>query len=446
MADNSARTPGAGESIRTVDKGGNKATVVIVDSGGSGAEDIGAGVIIRDGGNSITVDNGGTFAVQADTELPAASALNADNVAAPTAPAVGAFAHVYDGANWDRQRGDSTDGTLVNLGANNDVTVTSGNITADTELPAAAAMSDTISRTLSTPQVGSLLMVDNGANYVRAPGDLTNGLDVDITRLPASTNTLEVVGDVAQDVGVAGNPLLMGGRASTAAPTDMSTDGDSVYVWLDRKGAVVNTGYAAEDAPLAGNPVRVGWRASNAVPSAMSGDGDIVTPWADRSGSPIVQGGTRWGSTTAITFNASLQSLANSTTVGQVSTEVDLTATYYSDVLVFPYVTMTTAGSPTGVVTIYILASLDGTNYSGDTNYSGTNGGYTLGAAGSMNLPFGTSIKPHANTNRYNGKPISLRALFGVIPPFFAVVVLNSSGIALHSSGNGADYRGVNSI
>ena len=48
----------------------------------------------------------------------------------------------------------------------------------DTELPAAAAMSDTISRTLTTVQVGAMLMVDNGANEVRAPGDVTNGLKV----------------------------------------------------------------------------------------------------------------------------------------------------------------------------------------------------------------------------------------------------------------------------
>lgn len=34
------------------------------------------------------------------------------------------FGYVFDGTSWDRQRGDSTDGTLVNLGANNDVTVT----------------------------------------------------------------------------------------------------------------------------------------------------------------------------------------------------------------------------------------------------------------------------------------------------------------------------------
>lgn len=36
---------------------------------------------------------------------------------------------VYNGSTWDRMKGDATDGLLVNLGANNDVTVTSGAIT-----------------------------------------------------------------------------------------------------------------------------------------------------------------------------------------------------------------------------------------------------------------------------------------------------------------------------
>lgn len=72
------------------------------------------------------------LAVSADTELPAA-ALLADNTATPTAPAVGAFGMVYDGSTWDMLRGTAADGMLVNLGTNNDV---------DTELPAAAALGD----------------------------------------------------------------------------------------------------------------------------------------------------------------------------------------------------------------------------------------------------------------------------------------------------------------
>lgn len=57
-----------------------------------------------------------------DTELPAVE-TPADNLTNATqAPRVNGLGYLFDGTNWDRARGDSTDGALVNLGANNDVT------------------------------------------------------------------------------------------------------------------------------------------------------------------------------------------------------------------------------------------------------------------------------------------------------------------------------------
>lgn len=56
---------------------------------------------VGDNGGSLTVD--GTVAVSGsvDTELPAAGAL-ADATANPTVPAVGSFAHGFNGTTWDR--------------------------------------------------------------------------------------------------------------------------------------------------------------------------------------------------------------------------------------------------------------------------------------------------------------------------------------------------------
>lgn len=76
-----------------------------------------------------------------------------------------------------------------------------------------------------------------------AAGDNNIG-NVDIVTMPnvtlaAGTNTNEVVGDVAQDVAIAGNPVAVGYRASTAIPTAMSADGDAVYPWANRNGAQV---------------------------------------------------------------------------------------------------------------------------------------------------------------------------------------------------------------
>jgi len=71
------------------------------------------------------------------------------------------------------------------------------------------------------------------------PAGNNNIGDVDIVTLPASTNTLEVVGDVAEDAALAGNPIRVGVRASTAVPTAMSADGDIVTPWADRSGALI---------------------------------------------------------------------------------------------------------------------------------------------------------------------------------------------------------------
>ena len=48
--------------------------------------------------------------------------------------------------------------------------------------------------------------------------------DVDVTSLPASTNTIEVVGDVAENANAAGNPVLIGGRYDSSARTLGNTD------------------------------------------------------------------------------------------------------------------------------------------------------------------------------------------------------------------------------
>lgn len=50
--------------------------------------------------------------------------LNSDDLSPVTSLGSAAYNLVYDGATWDRVRGNSTDGMLVNLGANNDVTNT----------------------------------------------------------------------------------------------------------------------------------------------------------------------------------------------------------------------------------------------------------------------------------------------------------------------------------
>jgi hypothetical protein len=63
-----------------------------------------------------------------DSEFPAAATIT-DNFANPSTTSVMSMGMVYDGSAWDMLRGTSADGMLVNLGSNNDVTV-SGTVTA----------------------------------------------------------------------------------------------------------------------------------------------------------------------------------------------------------------------------------------------------------------------------------------------------------------------------
>lgn len=195
-----------------------------------------AAVNIQDGGNSITVD--GTVGVSGtvDTELPAAAAL-ADNTANPTVPAVGAFLMGFDGTNWDRlQTGAATGGALKVDGS----AVTQPVSAASLPLPTGAATAalqtqpgvDIGDVTVNNAAGASAVNVQDGGNSLTVDGTVT-------ANQGTAGTAWEIIGDVAADVAVPANPLSIGGRASTAVPTAVSADGDSVYAWLNRNGLAV---------------------------------------------------------------------------------------------------------------------------------------------------------------------------------------------------------------
>ena len=68
---------------------------------------------------------------------------------------------------------------------------------------------------------GSEMQVDVVAALPAGDNNIGN---VDIVTMPASTNTIEVVGDVAENENAAGNPVLIGGRYDTSARTLGNTD------------------------------------------------------------------------------------------------------------------------------------------------------------------------------------------------------------------------------
>jgi len=66
--------------------------------------------------------------------------------------------------------------------------------------------------------------------------------DVDVTSLPASTNTIEVVGDAAENAAAAGNPVLTGGRYDSPGNDNATVralgDNDVGALALDPTGAL----------------------------------------------------------------------------------------------------------------------------------------------------------------------------------------------------------------
>ena len=89
---------------------------------------------------------------------------------------------------------------------------------------------------LLVKQTDAVPVTDNG-------GSLTVDGTVAISALPASTNTIEVVGDAAHDAAVAGNPVLSGFEARSTEATAVG-DGDAVRGQASLLGKQVTLPYA----------------------------------------------------------------------------------------------------------------------------------------------------------------------------------------------------------
>lgn len=167
--------------------------------------------------------------------------------------------------------------------------------------PIAGVLDDTTPDSVDEGDAGAVRMSANRNLYVRIRDNAGNerGLNIDANgalaatvtnatagnllctaTLAAGTNTNEVVGDVAQDAAVAGNPVLIGLRASTATPTAMSADGDAVYPWATREGATVIAGAVVDDAaftPGTSRVVPIGFQADETATDSVD-EGDAGTP------------------------------------------------------------------------------------------------------------------------------------------------------------------------
>ena len=242
--------------------------------------------VLNSGEDALNVDLSDSVTVTVDSEFPAAAAL-ADNSSNPTTTSVGSHLLGYDSGNtnWNRVEVDDAghlqiDVLSITAGDNNigNVDIASiaagdnniGNVDIASALPAGSntigvvdlgstdnAVLDAIAASLAlldnSIQSGDELQVDIVGSLPAgsaAIGKLAanSGVDigdVDVTSLPASTNTIEVVGDAAEDAAVAGNPLLSGGRYDATQRT--LDDGDAGALAIDPSGALYTREYTGQD-------------------------------------------------------------------------------------------------------------------------------------------------------------------------------------------------------
>lgn len=181
------------------------------------------------------------------------------------------YPFIFNGTTWDRQRGDATNGALVNLGANNDVTVT-GTVTEANSAAIAASLSviddwDETDRAKVNPIVGQAgVAAGSGAvsattqrvtvatDDVVSVDDNGGSLTVDGTVAATQSGAWSITGDVtvvgkaADGAAVSGNPVLIGGQDGTNAQS----------ILTDTIGRQVVVGAAAIGASIAGAPVMIG--------------------------------------------------------------------------------------------------------------------------------------------------------------------------------------------
>jgi hypothetical protein len=142
-----------------------EASVIDYISGGGGAKKNPLAIQLIDlSGDPYTLSGIATETTLAAllTRFPALAAL-ADDVANPSLSQISTFLMMYDGATWDRVRGTSADGLLVNLGANNDIQGDVASNVADSGNPVKIGL-------ITKSSLPAALVADRRSNVI---GDLT---------------------------------------------------------------------------------------------------------------------------------------------------------------------------------------------------------------------------------------------------------------------------------
>lgn len=228
----------------------------------SGVDSAGVARSLRNFNSAPGASDYGTVTRQVG--LPAAAAL-ADDTANPTLTSVAVYPFVFDGATWDRLAGNSTDGLLVNLGGNNDVTVTSSALPAGaaTAVNQASEIASLASIDGKLPaQVDSRVPITTGIHYA---DPLSIGSDP-VFPMAGITSTFQWLGLAISDTAPAGTEFALLTRGvgtqdvnvtSSALPTGAATSANQTNGTQQSKltdGTDVADVVAASTAPLFSSP------------------------------------------------------------------------------------------------------------------------------------------------------------------------------------------------
>lgn len=237
MADNVAITAGTGTDIATDQVTGTGEHVQIVKLAIS--TDGSRSLVPADGTNGLAVDvkntvlsiGDGTNAVTIDVD-PADAEPNSGN-----ALHTESRTYIYNGTTWDRVRGDITNGMDV------DVTRVGGQVQVGDGTNAVSidtSPGDSEANTVNCLHVEGRNYLYNGSTWDRIRGDITNGLDVDVTRVGGTVTTQ---GDVAHDTADSGSPMKVGAKAIAhgANPTAVAAS-DRTDLYANRHGILFNIG------------------------------------------------------------------------------------------------------------------------------------------------------------------------------------------------------------
>jgi hypothetical protein len=204
----------------------NKGELYVKQSDAVPVTDNGGTLSIDDGAGSITVDGSVTVTQGTGTNLHTV-------VDSGTISTITNVVHVDDNSSTlsvDDGAGSLTvDGTVTANAGTGTFAVSAASL----PLPSGA------STAAKQPALGTAGTASADVITVQGIASMT-ALKVDGSAVtqPVSMATNTPSGSVAHDgVGTSVNPMLMGGYASAAAPTDVSADGDATRVWLLRSGA-----------------------------------------------------------------------------------------------------------------------------------------------------------------------------------------------------------------